>query len=122
MKRKWIIGLLLIVSMMLAFGSPRSTGPLYAEEGSSEDRPGLTISVVEEIPADDIEETRVPLGALPTSPDSEGVRHLIPALVLAVCAVVYVIYFFCLERRIFRLRRQAAEAESRAVRQWRDPS
>jgi hypothetical protein len=73
----------------------------------------ITIEVVEDIPADDIEDAEIPLAALPVSEKSNAVRHIGMMLGLfgAVCA--YSVYFINYEKKLVRLREEAAEAEER---------
>lgn len=105
-------GLLCVLLLCLTLGG--AALPALAAEASP--RPTLTITVVERIPAEDIEENPVPLAALPDSAARSGLRHalLMGATLLAVIA--YCVYFSRYEARLFRLRLQAARCEQRAMR------
>ena len=89
------------------------------ESGNGEKDPGkgtLTVTVVEDIPAEEIEENEVPLAALPETPARRGVRHVLLAALLLASAAGYVVYFRRYDRRLALLRRRAAEAELAAMR------
>ena len=87
---------------------------VWAENEGDSDRKEITIEVVEDIPAGDIEDAEVPLAALPVSDKSNAVRHIgmMLALLAGVCA--YSAYFIGYEKKLVRLREEAAEAEVKA--------
>ena len=87
---------------------------VWAENEGDSGRPEITVEVVEDIPAGDIEEAEVPLAALPVSEKSNAVRHMgmMLALLAGVCA--YSAYFVRYEKKLVRLREEAAEAEVKA--------
>ena len=89
---------------------------VWAEnEGDSDSgRKEITIEVVEDIPAGEIEDAEVPLAALPVSDKSNAVRHIgmMLALLAGVCA--YSAYFIGYEKKLVKLREEAADAERKA--------
>ncbi|MBR3330223.1 MAG: hypothetical protein IKG25_03290 [Mogibacterium sp.] len=88
---------------------------LAENEGDSDSgRKEITIEVVEDIPAGDIEDEEVPLAALPVSDKSNAVRHISMMLALLAGACAYSAYFIGYEKKLVRLREEAAEAEVRA--------
>lgn len=95
-----------------------------AENTAAEEKRELTITVVEDGEEIlEIQDRAVPLaafpGAEPQAVPRNGERHvfLMGAALLAVIA--YVWYFSRYEKRLFRLRREAAEAEHRFLEQRR---
>ena len=89
-------------------------------DASGERPKELVITVVEDIPAADIEDNMVPLAAGPgdmsaAAPQS-GYRHAcLMGLVLG-AAIAYALYFRSLQAEVFRLRIRAAEAERQALK------
>ena len=82
-----------------------------SDPGMALERRNLKITVVEDIPAAEIEESAVPLAALPDTKARRGLQHMIWMGALLAAAAVYVLYFSRYDRRLFLLRREAAEAE-----------
>lgn len=78
---------------------------------SPEPEKELLITVVEDIPAEDIEEEKVPLAASPDTPGRNGTEHLLMGIVLLLGSVFYTVYFYHADQKLFTLRREAAEAE-----------
>ena len=68
----------------------------------------LVIEVVEDIPAEEIEEQAVPLAALPDSPQRSNVRHSVLAGIFLACVLGYFLYFRNFKRRL-RVLRETAE-------------
>ena len=103
-----------IVLLMIALVLMPSSNAWAEDDGDAgSDHKNITIEVVEDIPADDIEDEEIPLAALPVSEKSNAVRHIGMMLGLfgAVCA--YSVYFINYEKKLVRLREEAAEAEER---------
>lgn len=75
----------------------------------------LIVTVVEEIPADEIEDDDVPLASLADTGKSisDSTRHVLLMSALLLCVAVYVFYFRTYEKRLRALRWKAAEAENR---------
>lgn len=71
----------------------------------------VQITVVEDIPAAEIEESEVPLAALPGTAAERGGQHALWAGILLAAVVAYVVYFSRYDRRLFRLRQEAARTE-----------
>ena len=73
----------------------------------------LIVTVVEEIPADEIEEDDVPLADFSETGKSipDGTRHILLMSTLLMLVAMYVFYFVQYERRLGKLRWKAAEAE-----------
>ena len=114
MRRPGILqqALVLLMAFMVLIGLFMiSTGVTLAE---GEEKKEIEIEVVEDIPAQDIEEKAVPLAALPQSDLSNGLRHAGLMLIVLVMTVAYAIYFSRYEKKLILLREKAAEAESAA--------
>ena len=116
-QKKWLQRLMVLV--ITAFTATAALLPAYNvwadnEEQTDGSRREITIEVVEDIPADEIEDADVPLAALPVSEKSNAVRHvgMMLALLGAVCA--YSAYFINYEKKLVRLREDAVEAEDRS--------
>ena len=104
-----LLGCLLFAAVILR------PAPCYAEDGP----PPFTITVEEEIPAQEIEESSVPLAAF-SQEDKTSDRVLIVCVVTAAaCAAAYLIYFARLKKRLIALRAEAAAAEQRWVETYR---
>ncbi|MBQ9063092.1 MAG: hypothetical protein IJ121_09775 [Eubacterium sp.] len=83
-----------------------------AESAETETAQGgkqLVIDVVEEIPAEEIVETAVPLAARPDSPARSNVRHAVLLGIFAACVLGYILYFRSYQRRLCVLRARAEE-------------
>ncbi|MBE6040950.1 MAG: hypothetical protein E7220_00335 [Clostridiales bacterium] len=104
-----IILILSVIMMVMMFAADITR----AADGEDE-RPEFSIEVVEEIPAEDIEEEAVPLAAAPDSPASEGIRHIGLMGLLLAGSIAYAAYFINYENKLAALRLEAAEAEARA--------
>ena len=100
--------------LIFAAGVMLPAHKVWAENEGDGGRPEITVEVVEDIPAGDIQESEVPLAALPVSEKSNAVRHIgmMLALLAGVCA--YSAYFIGYEKKLVRLREEAAEAEVKA--------
>ncbi len=103
--------IVLLMIALLIVPSSNAWAEDTGDDGSG--HKNITIEVVEDIPADDIEDAEIPLAALPVSEKSNAVRHIGMMLALfgAVCA--YSAYFISYEKKLVRLREEAAEAEER---------
>ena len=101
-------------ALIFAAGVMLPAHKVWAENEGDGGRPEITVEVVEDIPAGDIQESEVPLAALPVSEKSNAVRHIgmMLALLAGVCA--YSAYFIGYEKKLVRLREEAAEAEVKA--------
>ena len=87
----------------------------YAEEEPVEteetEEKQLVITVVEEMEAEDIEEDEIPLAAFPTANQQYGRRHAILAGTVFAMTCCYALYFILYEKKLLRLKREAAELE-----------
>lgn len=116
-QKKWsrLISLVtVIVLLMISFMTMTSFYAWADDKGDKGgNHKGITLEVVEDIPADEIEDAEIPLAALPVSEKSNAVRHMGMMIVLlgAVCA--YSAYFISYEKKMVSLREKAAEAEDR---------
>ncbi|MBQ3755921.1 MAG: hypothetical protein II873_02235 [Oscillospiraceae bacterium] len=99
--------LLLAIVLFTLLTTPRA----YAD---MEDGRKLVVTVVEEIPAEEIEDDDVPLASFTeiASDITDGTRHVLLMGLLLLLVVVYVLYFIAYEKRLNALRWQAAEAEN----------
>jgi len=97
--------MLLLLSGLFPAPPARAAGEENGRDGT------LTITVVEEIPAEDIEESAVPLADFPDSVARRGTRHAVMMGLTLLAVTAYVLYFSRYEKKLFLLRRQAARAE-----------
>ena len=81
----------------------------------------LEITVVEQIPAEEIDDDEVPLAA-PFSgrPERRAFRTAAPAGVMLLVSLLYVAYTMRREKRLAALRMEAARAEARYMRARRE--
>ena len=79
--------------------------------GTPSEHRQLKITVLEDIPAAEIEDSAVPLAAVPGTEAHRGLQHVLWMGALLAAAAVYVLYFSRYDRRLFLLRKKAAEAE-----------
>ena len=88
----------------------------YAED----ENPPFTITVEEEIPAQEIEESSVPLAAFAQEDKTPLTVVIVCAVTAAICAAAYLLYFARLKKRLRALRAEAAGAEQRWVASYRN--
>ncbi|MBR2189110.1 MAG: hypothetical protein IJ860_06865 [Eubacterium sp.] len=113
--RGLVLCLLLGVVLMAIYG--RSVLADNPDSGAAESgKKHLVIEVVEDIPAVEIEDDEVPLAAAPVSSGQNSLRHPLMMGCLLTAVAAYVIYFSRYDRKLARLRRQAAEAEYNAMK------
>ncbi len=104
MKRKRIFSAILMASLLFGMTytlpqavSAAETEAVQAEDTlSSADKKDIVIEVVEEIPADTIEDEDVPLAATPGTATHTGSRVLVP---VAVAVVIVLTWFYGRNRR-----------------------
>ena len=103
------IALVLILSILSAVIMPQKA---FADTGEART---LIVTVVEEIPVDEIDDDDVPLASFGDAEKriSESTRHVLLMSALLLFVTVYVFYFSTYEKRLGSLRYKAAEAESR---------
>ena len=107
------------ITLMFVFGFCLFTGmffratPAYGDEEEGE----LVITVVEEIPAEDIYDEEVPMAALPYSANQNGTRHLLMMSALLVLAFGYVGYFSHYEKKIDHLKQMVIEEEEKLMQE-----
>ena len=104
-----------ILALLTALAAQLLLTTALAAETVSEERPPVTITVVEEIEAMEIEDLEVPLAAMPDSPARTGVKHIAWMSLVLAAVLFYVFYFSRYEKRLFQLRRAAANAEYEAM-------
>ncbi len=99
--------LLLAMALFALLTAPRA----YAD---TEEGKKLVVTVVEEIPAEEIEDDEVPLTSFSEigSDITGGTRHVLMMSLVLVLLVMYVLYFSAFEKRLNALRWKAAEAEN----------
>ena len=90
--------------------------PVMAEDDSEEKT--LVITVLEDIPAEDIDDAEVPLAAFPAAED-HSTRHIALMGLTLLAVIAYAIYFGVYDTKLMRLRQEAAAAEHRAVLRFR---
>ncbi len=78
-------------------------------QAEESDKQKLVIEVMEDIPAEEIEEQAVPLAALPDSAARTNVRHGVLAGVFLACILGYILYFHSFKKRLTALRETASE-------------
>ena len=86
------------------------------ESGETEDRPEITIEVVEDIPAADITEQELPLAAGPNTESADAARHAAMMGVVLLATIGYAVYFGRYDRKLAELRLEAAQAETSAMK------
>jgi len=103
----------IICTLALLFAGLFAAGvQVYAEEpASAGGNEQLVITVVEEMEAEDIEEDEIPLAAYPTPNEQYGRRHAILAGTVFAMTCCYALYFILYERKLLRLKQEAAELE-----------
>lgn len=104
---RYIGEVVFLAVLCLAFGL--SGKPAMAETAADQDGKQLVIDVVEEIPAEEIEEAAVPLAAMPDSQARSNVRHLVLMGVFLACVLGYILYFRNFKRHLRMLRGTASE-------------
>ena len=89
-------GVLLFTVMAI---SVQTTLAVDNDEDNDGDKPEITIEVVEDIPAADIEEQEVPLAATVGAEAFDNTRHMVMTWTLAVVAIAYVVFLLSGMRR-----------------------
>ena len=109
----------LLLTALILLLTPRTSARAADSGDGGSARRQLVITVVEEIPAEEIEEEAVPLAAVPDTASGRETRHAgMMGLTLA-AVIFYVLYFGRYERKLLALRREAARAESDFLRRIR---
>ncbi len=104
-------GVLLFVVMAI---SVQTTLAVDNEEDKDGDKPDITVEVVEDIPAADIEEQEVPLAATDGAEAFDNTRHMVIAWTLAVVVIAYAVFLLSgMRRRKARRQLQAGTAGDR---------
>lgn len=103
-----------LACLVLMLGILSAAAPQKAFADSEEEKT-LVVTVVEEIPVEEIEDDDVPLASFGDTGKGvpDGTRHTILAGALLLAVALYVVYFVAYEKRLGALREEAAEAESR---------
>ena len=105
-------GVLLFTVMAI---SVQTTLAVDNDEDNDGDKPEITIEVVEDIPAADIEEQEVPLAATVGAEAFDNTRHMVITWTLAVIAIAYVVFLLSgMKRRKTQRRIQAGTAGDRS--------
>ena len=86
---------------------------------AEDEKPSFTITVEEEIPAQEIEENQVPLAAFPQEDTAPNTVIIVCVLIAAACSAAYLIYFARLKKHLNVLRAEAAGAEQGWVETYR---
>ena len=85
------------------------------DEENDSSKPDITIEVVENIPAADIEESEVPLSAPTDTAAADNTRHMVIAWTLAVIAIAYAVFVISgMRRRKAHRRMQAGTTGDRS--------
>ena len=104
-------GVLLFVVMAI---SVQTTLAVDNEEEKDGDKPDITVEVVEDIPAADIEEQEVPLAATAGADAFDNTRHMVMVWTLAVVVIAYAVFLLSgMRRRKARRQIQAGTAGDR---------
>ena len=109
-KRRVGLAVMAAVCLIALFRAGDITKSGSAEAAPSEKKE-VVIETVEDIPAMDIEEQEVPLAAGPDSQARSGVRHAVLMGVFLAGALGYAGYFMRYDRKLYRLRKEAADLE-----------
>lgn len=102
LKFRRLLALVLAAGVMMLMVLALSAQTTLAEENDEEndgDKPDITIEVVEDIPAADIEEAEVPLAATVGAEAFDNTRHMVMTWTLAVVAIAYVVFLLSGMRR-----------------------
>ena len=83
---------------------------------TAEERPEITIEVVEDIPAADIVEQELPLAAGPNTASADAARHAAMMGVVLLATIGYAVYFGRYDKKLAELRIEAAQAETSAMK------
>ena len=89
-------GVLLFVVMAI---SVQTTLAVDNEEEKDGDKPDITVEVVEDIPAADIEEQEVPLAATAGAEAFDNTRHMVMVWTLVVVVIAYAVFLLSGMRR-----------------------
>ena len=102
---------LLLALAMISFLLPSHA---FADEAHTGEARTLIVTVVEEIPADEIDDEDVPLANFDDAGKtvSDQTRHVLLMSGLLLFVLVYAFYFRTYEKRLSSLRLAAAEAET----------
>ena len=104
-------GVLLFVVMAI---SVQTTLAVDNEEDKDGDKPDITVEVVEDIPAADIEEREVPLAATAGAEAFDNTRHMVMVWTLVVVVIAYAVFLLSgMRRRKARRQIQAGTAGDR---------
>ena len=108
--------LLLAAALLLALAIMSVLLPsrAFADEAHTGEARTLIVTVVEEIPADEIDDDDVPLAPFGDAEKnvSDQTRHVLLMSGLLLLVLIYVFYFRTYEKRLSSLRLAAAEAEN----------
>ena len=102
LKLRRLLALVLAAGVMMLMVLALSAQTTLAEENDEEndgDKPDITIEVVEDIPAADIEESEVPLAATVGSEAFDNTRRMVMVWTLAVVVIAYAIFVLSGMRR-----------------------
>lgn len=102
LKFRRLLALVLAAGVMMFMVLALSAQTTLAEENDEEndgDKPDITIEVVEDIPAADIEESEVPLAATVGSEAFDNTRRMVMVWTLAVVVIAYAIFVLSGMRR-----------------------
>ena len=115
MKKKGMPITSISLVLLLLLVSPCS---MWADETIDESSDRLVITVVEDIPAMEIEDGQIPLAAGPgfvSGPEAvSGYRHAVLSGILLTSVIACSIYFDMCEKQLFLLKMQAAKAQQAA--------
>ena len=102
LKFRRLLALVLAAGVIMLMVLALSAQTTLAEENDEEndgDKPDITIEVVEDIPAADIEESEVPLAATVGSEAFDNTRRMVMIWTLAVVVIAYAIFVLSGMRR-----------------------
>ena len=102
LKFRRLLALVLAAGVMMLTVLALSAKTTLAKENDEEnddDKPDITIEVVEDIPAADIEESEVPLAATVGSEAFDNTRRMVMVWTLAVVVIAYAIFVLSGMRR-----------------------
>ena len=91
-----------------------------ASSGGTDEGKTLEITVVETIPAEDIEDDAVPLAVFDAPGSRSLLRSALPSAALLAAALLYVLVTVRSEKKLAALRMEAALAEARVMRLRRE--
>ena len=115
--------ILAAAAALTAFSAPAhvraETETAQEDTSGDNERKTLTITVLEDIPAEEIEEMEVPMAAAPVTHNSLRTGIIAWICVIAAALAAYIVYFTGYKRKLAQLSHVAAEKETLMLEKYR---